>query len=68
MISPPMPARPRHGINVKGDRRHRAPLEWIEPLDWKAYAIVFRLHTLDHLNQVRKPRRGANARLTRPPA
>ena len=39
----------------------RAPLvmvvngmEWIEELDWKAYAIVWRLHTLDHLNQAKK--------------
>jgi hypothetical protein len=23
-------------------------------LDWKAYAIVFRLHELDHLNQIKK--------------
>ena len=30
------------------------PVEWIEKLDWKAYAIVsFRLHTVDHLKQVR---------------
>jgi DinB superfamily len=31
-----------------------APLHWIEELDWKAYAIVFRLHELDHLNQIKK--------------
>jgi len=31
-----------------------APLHWIEDLDWKAYAIVFRLHELDHLNQIKK--------------
>jgi hypothetical protein len=41
-------------INVKGTDGVERPLEWIEPLDWKAYAIVFRLHTMDHLNQVRK--------------
>lgn len=30
------------------------PVEWIEELDWKAYAIVsFRLHTVDHLKQAR---------------
>jgi hypothetical protein len=26
----------------------------VEELDWKAYAIVWRLHVLDHLNQARK--------------
>lgn len=30
------------------------PLEWVEELDWKAYAIVWRLHAVDHLNQARK--------------
>ena len=30
------------------------PVEWIEELDWKAYAVIFRLHVLDHLGQARK--------------
>jgi hypothetical protein len=30
------------------------PYEWIEDLDWKAYAIVLRLHAVDHLNQAKK--------------
>jgi hypothetical protein len=29
-------------------------LQWIEECDWKACAIIFRLHELDHLNQSRK--------------
>lgn len=40
--------------------RARAPLvmviegmEWIEELDWKAYAIAFRAHALGHAGQVR---------------
>jgi hypothetical protein len=41
-------------INVhEADGRER-PLHWVEEVDWKAYAIVFRLHVLDHLNQIRK--------------
>lgn len=32
----------------------RAPIEWVEELDWKAYAIVLRLHAIDHLNQAKK--------------
>lgn len=30
------------------------PRQWVEELDWKAYAIVWRLHAVDHLNQTRK--------------
>jgi hypothetical protein len=41
-------------INVKEADGSEAPLHWIEELDWKAYAIVFRLHVLDHLNQAKK--------------
>jgi hypothetical protein len=29
------------------------PLHWVEELDWRAYAIVWRLHVLDHLNQIK---------------
>jgi len=41
-------------INVKAPDGRETPLHWIEELDWKAYAIVFRLHVLDHLNQAKK--------------
>jgi hypothetical protein len=30
------------------------PLHWVEDLDWKAYAITWRLHAIDHLHQARK--------------
>jgi hypothetical protein len=40
-------------VNVE-DAGRRVPFAWVEDVDWKAYAIVFRLHALDHLNQVRK--------------
>ena len=30
------------------------PMHWIEECDWKACAVIFRLHELDHLGQVRK--------------
>jgi hypothetical protein len=29
------------------------PAEWIEELDWRAYAAVLRVHTLEHLAQIR---------------
>ena len=41
-------------INAKREDGSVEPLHWIEKLDWKAYAIVFRLHVLDHLNQAKK--------------
>jgi hypothetical protein len=49
-------------INVKEPDGREAPLHWIEELDWKAYAVAaFRLHELDHLNQVKKTLKAARA-------
>jgi hypothetical protein len=41
-------------INAREADGRERPLHWVEELDWKAYAIIFRLHVLDHLNQIRK--------------
>jgi len=42
-------------VNVRGADGRDAPLHWEEEIAWKAYAVfAFRLHTLDHINQVRK--------------
>jgi len=41
-------------INVPGPNGRPVPYEWIEDLDWKAYAIVLRLHAVDHLTQAKK--------------
>jgi hypothetical protein len=30
------------------------PVHWIEELDWKAYAITWRLHAIDHRSQIQK--------------
>jgi hypothetical protein len=46
-------------INVREPDGREVPLQWIEELDWKSYAIVFRLHALDHLNQVKKTLKAA---------
>ncbi len=40
--------------NAMDARGERVALHWIEDLDWKAYAIVWRLHAIDHLHQARK--------------
>jgi hypothetical protein len=30
------------------------PTEWVEELDWRAYAAILRVHTLEHLAQIRE--------------
>jgi hypothetical protein len=41
-------------VNLPRANGTTEPLEWVEDLDWRAYAIVWRLHALDHLKQIRK--------------
>jgi len=41
-------------VNVADENGRVVPLYWVEDLDWKAYAIVWRLHVIDHLKQARK--------------
>jgi hypothetical protein len=41
-------------INARQPDGRVEPMRWIEECDWKACAIIFRLHELDHLNQARK--------------
>ena len=48
-------------INAREPDGRETPLHWIEELDWKAYAIIFRLHELDHLTQTKKILRAARA-------
>jgi len=48
-------------VNVKEPDGRETPLHWIEDLDWKAYAVIFRLHVLDHLGQARKVLRAVQA-------
>jgi hypothetical protein len=48
-------------VNVKEPDGRETPLHWIEELDWKAYAVIFRLHVLDHLGQARKVLRALRA-------
>jgi hypothetical protein len=49
-------------VNARGGDGRLEPIHWIEEIAWKAYAVfAFRLHTLDHLGQV-KQTLGAGAR------
>jgi hypothetical protein len=41
-------------VNVPGPDGGVKALHWVEDLDWKAYAIVWRLHAIDHLKQLKK--------------
>ncbi len=41
-------------VNVATPDGTPRPLYWEEDLDWKAYAIVWRLHAIDHLHQAKK--------------
>lgn len=40
-------------VPVKDANGGMATVEWVEDLDWKAYALVWRLHVIDHLRQAR---------------
>lgn len=41
-------------VNAKSPDGSEGPLHWVEELDWKAYAVVFRLHEVDHLGQAKR--------------
>ncbi len=44
----------------RGDGDGRVtPMHWTEECDWKACAVIFRLHELDHLGQARRALRRA---------
>lgn len=41
-------------IKVRGEEGEVRPIQWQEDLDWKAYAMAFRAHALEHVAQIRK--------------
>lgn len=47
-------------VPVKSDDGREAPLEWVEDLDWKAYAVTIRVHELDHLHQAKAALKAAS--------
>jgi hypothetical protein len=50
-------------VNVREADGGQAPFHWIEEIEWKAYAVfAFRLHTLDHIGQVKKLLAASRAR------
>lgn len=53
---PPGPARAALVvvIKVKGEDGIERPVEWIEDLDWKAYALALKAHSLEHKAQIER--------------
>jgi len=41
-------------VKCAGDDGRSEPVEWVERLDWKAAALAVRVHTLEHLGQLRR--------------
>jgi len=41
-------------VKVETEDGRLEPVEWIEELDWKAYATAFRAHTLEHVRQIER--------------
>lgn len=41
-------------VKVSDEEGVPQPVEWIEELDWKSYAIALRAHTLEHVAQIRR--------------
>ena len=52
-------------VNVPAPDGTVRALHWVEDLDWKAYAIVWRLHAIDHLKQAQEGARGRREGLSR---
>jgi len=41
-------------VKVQEDDGRRVPADWTEEFDWKAYAILLRAHTLEHVAQIER--------------
>jgi len=41
-------------VKVPGEDGRPTPKFWVYELDWKAYAQAFRVHTIEHANQVKR--------------
>jgi hypothetical protein len=41
-------------VRCASDSGEDEPVHWLERLDWKAYAIVIRVHSLEHVGQIQR--------------
>lgn len=55
-------------VRCRIDEGRVEPVHWIESFDWKAYAILFRAHTLEHLHQVQRTLAAVGGEITDLPA
>lgn len=41
-------------VKVRGEDGGQTPVEWVDDFDWKAFAILLRAHTLEHVGQIER--------------
>jgi hypothetical protein len=41
-------------VKVREEDGSQTPVEWVEDFDWKAFAILLRAHTLEHVGQIER--------------
>ncbi len=41
-------------VKVQEEDGRTVPVQWIHDFDWKAYAVIFRAHTLEHIAQIER--------------
>lgn len=41
-------------VKVREEDGRTVPVEWLHDFDWKAYAVIFRAHTLEHIAQIER--------------
>jgi hypothetical protein len=41
-------------VKVREEDGSLTPVEWTEGFDWKAFSIVLRAHTLEHVGQIER--------------
>jgi hypothetical protein len=46
-------------VKVREEDGSLTPVEWIDDFDWKAFAILLRAHTLEHLAQIERTLQGS---------
>jgi hypothetical protein len=67
---PPGPARAALVvvIKVEGEDGVERPAEWVEDLDWKAYALAIKVHSLEHKAQIERTLAAARGAVVQPGA
>ena len=48
-------------VKVQEPDGRLVPASWVENFDWKAYAILVRAHTLEHIGQIERTLAGVRS-------